>query len=73
MLNQVVQYSDNLNNLALVTKDPMRSAASIEKYPDSIVNTLKTYKTLSNFFTAKNIVFKQNEAGYIFTVGFTLE
>jgi hypothetical protein len=71
-LNQIVEYKDVLYNLSVADTDPVRTAISIKKYPDTVIATLLTYKKLSDYFTIKNIVFTSKESGYVFTIGYDL-
>jgi S-adenosylmethionine/arginine decarboxylase-like enzyme len=73
VVNQMTLYRDTVNNLSQVSSDPVRAHAAIGTYPDTIVATLLMYKKMSDYFTLKNIVFKQNEPGYVFTIGYTLQ
>lgn len=71
-LNQVVAYSDMLSGLAFAIEDPIRAAAIIGNYPQTLLATVLVYKNLSAYFNIKNIVFSSKEAGYVFTTGYTL-
>ena len=72
-LNQVSVYEDMLSNLSKASSDPIRAKSLVQKYPDTLVDTLRIYKNLSDYFTLKNTVFRAGEAGYVFTVGYTLQ
>lgn len=73
VLNQVALYADSLSNLSKAATDPIRAELLIQKYPDILVDTLRMYKTLSGYFSLKNIVYTSSEAGYVFTIGYTLQ
>lgn len=73
VLNQVALYADSLSNLSKAATDPIRAELLVQKYPDILVDTLRIYKTLSGYFSLKNIVYKAGEAGYVFTIGYTLQ
>jgi hypothetical protein len=73
MINRVSAYVDTLVNLAMVQEDPVRATLFIDRYIESIATAVGSYKELSNYFLLQNIVFSQNEPGYVFTVGYTFK
>lgn len=73
IVNQVAAYHDNLYNLSQLANDPLRARIAFEKYTEITVSTLDLYRNLSKYFSTKNIVFSTKEAGYVFTVGYTIK
>lgn len=72
ILNQLAAYRDLVNNLSRIETDPIRASAVIDSYPNILLNTLKIYNNLGQYFRLKNIVFDSNESGYMFTAGYKL-
>lgn len=73
VLNKVTEYRDMLHNLSVADADPMRTTLAFKTFPSTVVATLELYKTLGTYFNLKNVIFTQQESGYVFTVGYTLE
>lgn len=71
VLNQVAAYRDALYNLSLAATDPIRATLFIDKYSNLTIQTMRAHNNLATYFNLKNIVFKSNEPGYFFIVGYT--
>ncbi len=72
-VNRVAAYRDMLYNISQAANDPIRATLFIEKYPDTLVSTLRIHNELSAYFESQNVTFLGKEAGYVFTVGYTLK
>lgn len=73
LLNQLTVYRDTLSNLSKAGSDPMRAKIAFSIYPGTTAGVLAMYKQFSNYFNLKNVIFSASEAGYVFTIGYTLE
>lgn len=72
-VNRLNSYRNLLYNLSQIANDPLRTSLSIEKYGTTVLSVVKIYENFSSYFSAKNIVFSGKDAGYVFTVGYTLK
>lgn len=72
VINKVTYYKDMLTNMSKAATDPIRATIAMKNYFNDVVSTLVLYKTLSDYFNQKNIIYTTKEAGYLFTVGYTL-
>lgn len=72
-INQIALYKDTLENLSKADSDSLRASLFVQSYPDTLVNTLRIYSNLSDYFNLKNIVFSSQDPGYLFTVGYTFK
>ncbi len=71
VLNRVSEYNNVLSNLSVVNTDAMRATAAIEKYHETILEALRIFPMLADYFNLKNITFSSHESGYIYVVGYT--
>lgn len=71
VLNRVSEYNNVLSNLSVVNTDAMRATAAIEKYHETVLEALRIFPMLADYFNLKNITFSSNESGYIYVVGYT--
>lgn len=73
LVNAAIQYRDVLSSLSTVVDDPIRAAAVIEKYPQTVLSAITPYTILADYFKIKKIIYSASEPGYMFTAGFTLK
>jgi hypothetical protein len=73
VLNQAVMYKDVVSNISKIIDDPVRASISVEKYPETTLDTLRVFITLKNYFSVQKITFTSSEAGYVFITGYTLK
>ncbi len=71
-LNRIASYRDTLDNLSKAGTDPIRAKLAIEQYSQVMVMILRIPNQFSNYFNLQNIVFSTKEAGYMFTIGYTI-
>ncbi len=71
VLNRIGTFAATLENLANANDDPVRATLTIEKYGPNATEALRATPLLANFFKTKNSVFSAQEAGYLFTSGYT--
>ena len=70
-LNRVALYRDTVLALAGASVDPVRATIAMQKYTDTVVLAVRTISQFTNYFTEKNIIFSAQDAGYVFTSGYT--
>lgn len=71
VLNKLSEYEDTLLGLSVADTDALRATIAVKNYHDIVVNALRVYTVLGDYFDAKNITFSSSEPGYIFIVGYT--
>ena len=72
-INQLATYRDVLFNLSKVDTDPIRATIMLEKYQETMIGALRMYANLGKYFDLQGIAFTGKEAGYVFTIGYTLQ
>lgn len=69
MLNRLAYYDDTLAAFSNIDSDPVRATILFNSYQTTMLLLAKIPSRLTEYFNIQNIVFGQNEAGYIFTGG----
>lgn len=71
-INRIADYRDTLNDLSKADTDPIRTKLALERYTKVVWLVIKIPRDLFEYFDIKNVVFKGEDTGYMFTVGYNI-
>ncbi|MDB5259928.1 MAG: hypothetical protein JWN37_159 [Candidatus Nomurabacteria bacterium] len=72
-INRVAAYRDNLDNLSKAKSDSIRATIAMGDYQNIVTMDIRLHEVFTQYFNAKNVVFSSKDAGYEFTVGYTIK
>lgn len=72
-LNRISEYKTILESLEKTDSDPVRSTISFNTYYPVIKGLFFALTNMRDYFNVENIIFKESDAGYVFTSGYTIQ
>ncbi|MBP6948454.1 MAG: hypothetical protein KBC41_01195 [Candidatus Pacebacteria bacterium] len=72
-LNRISEYKTILEGFETTDSDPVRSTIAFNMYYPNIKGLFFALNNMRDYFNIENVIFKESEAGYVFTSGYTIQ
>lgn len=72
-INRIAFYKNTLDSFGKTAEDPVRSTLMFNSYETTLLLLARIPSRFAEYFKMQNVVFGTNEAGYLFTSGYSYE